>query len=217
MFFSERRARGFVQIVLKKKTRTSIASFQSAPAFHVAPARQVAPPLLLLVMATPAPSRPAIAGATTTNAATAGLTPFSCSTSDAKSDRAFVAWFNALPPSPGGALRFFDRKVSLVSGRDRVASIEAECESIEAAEGRREARAKTKEKALIRWGGGGRDRNADADADLTLCLSLPLSLKKKKNTTHTGLLHPPRRRRPARRARARQDSWGRHPHGGAAE
>ena len=155
MFFSERRARGFVQIVLKKKTRTSIASFQSAPAFHVAPARQVAPPLLLLVMATPAPSRPAIAGATTTNAATAGLTPFSCSTSDAKSDRAFVAWFNALPPSPGGALRFFDRKVSLVSGRDRVASIEAECESIEAAEGRREARAKTKEKALIRWGGGG--------------------------------------------------------------
>lgn len=64
-------------------------------------------------MATPAPSRPAVGAPTT--AATAGLTPFSCSTSDARADRAFVAWFSALPPSPGGALRFFDRKVRFAS------------------------------------------------------------------------------------------------------
>ena len=65
-------------------------------------------------MATPAPSRnPSIAPGAT-NAATAGLTPFSCSTSDERQDRGFVAWYTALPPSPGGALRFFDRKVSLI-------------------------------------------------------------------------------------------------------
>ena len=32
-----------------------------------------------------------------------------------------------------------------------------------------------------------------------------------------GLLHPPWRRCPARRARARQDARSGHPHGGAAE